>query len=176
MISIIIDNMKQKYNHNIEALTSFHINRLNNVQSTINRLSNIGYTLLSLNLAISGIVIPILFSLSMTWYVRIVLAVVLVFVTCVMFYCFAVNLKNERIFIKVYNNLLAMDLNKLSQEENPWAQIASVNFVKFKKENKELEKESFKTRMIKYKSWVSLLWMTILIIDIVSLIMSVLVR
>ncbi len=162
--------------HDIEQISNFHINRLNNIQSTITRLSNIGYTLLSINLIISGILLPLIFSLNMINYARITIAGIMVLTTIVMFYCFAVNLNNERVFVNIYNNLLEINLEELCNKENPWKEIASINYIQSKKQLKEKANGSFKFRIKKYKSWVSLLWINILAIDIVALIITILIR
>lgn len=152
----------------IQALTSFHNNRLNNIQSTITRLSNIGYTLISIDLIISGIFVPLLFSLNIVWYGRICISVIKIIITLSMFYCFAINLNNERVFVNVYNKLLSLNLNELCKTDNPWETISNINYLSIKK---EIGKSN---RFKKYKSWVSILWGVIIVMDITVLIITIL--
>ncbi len=92
----------------------------------------------------------------------------MVLMTIALFYCFAINLNNERVFIQVYNKLLSLNLNDLCKQEDPWKTISEINYISVKGDLGKIN------RFRKYKSWVSILWGVIVVMDIIVLTITIL--
>ena len=159
-----MQNIKEKID--ISHLTEIHNNNLNNIQLIINRLSKIGYILISTAFTFSTILSSIIFNINITESIRIIFSVLLIVVVLILFICNLSNLKNERIFIKIYNEKIKINLEHVIKEENPAYFILNLNFKEFKSEIKIFDKSLF-------KSWLTLLWGTIFSFSIITLLVSI---
>lgn len=91
--SMIYTIAKNNFN---DKLIDVHINNLNNIQKIISRLSNIGYTLLSLSLTIMSIILPLVYTLNIALKIRIILTVTLLVISVLFFVSHLINLRNEK--------------------------------------------------------------------------------
>ncbi|MGL5358065.1 MAG: hypothetical protein ACRC9U_03365 [Metamycoplasmataceae bacterium] len=152
------------YTKNLAAdkLVDVHINNLNNIQKIISRISNIGYTLLSLAVTISSIMFSLIFSLNVSSQIRLILTFTLFIIIFSLFISHLVNLKNEKLWRSIYTNKTKLNLEEL-KSENKIQEILFIDFAQFKK-NKSISIISC------LKSWLTIVWSTLFLLVIVSII------
>lgn len=156
----MICTMKQNYFD--DKLIDVHINNLNNIQKIISRLSNIGYTLLSLSLTIMSIILPLVYTLNIALKIRIILTVTLLVISVLFFVSHLINLRNEKIWRWIYREKCNLDLNNL-ESQNKIKQILCNDFDKIKADKR--------VPIIKcLQSWLSIVWAIIFLLQIITLI------
>ncbi|MGL4183983.1 MAG: hypothetical protein ACRCRP_02500 [Metamycoplasmataceae bacterium] len=149
-------------NYTKDKLADVHINNLNNIQKIISRLSNIGYTLLSLAVTISSITFSLIFSLNTSILIRLILTITLLVIIFSLFISHLVNLKDEKLWRLIYTNKTKLNLEEL-KSENKTQEILFIDFLQFKK-NKSISIISC------FKSWLTIVWSTLFLLAIVSMI------
>lgn len=152
--------MKQNYFD--DKLIDVHINNLNNIQKIISRLSNIGYTLLSLSLTIMSIILPLVYTLNIALKIRIILIVTLLVISVLFFVSHLINLRNEKRWRLVYDEKCNLDLNNL-ESQNKIKQILSNDFEKTKS-------DKCVPIITCLKSWLSIVWAMIFLLQIITLV------
>ncbi|MGL5521895.1 MAG: hypothetical protein ACRDAW_01330 [Metamycoplasmataceae bacterium] len=145
-----------------DKLVDVHINNLNNIQKIISRLSNIGYTLLSLAITISSIMFSLIFSLNTSIQIRLILTITLLVIIFSLFISHLVNLKNEKLWILLYTNKSKLNLEEL-KSENKIQEILFIDFTQFKI-NKSISIISC------LRSLLTIVWSSLFLLDIVSII------
>ncbi|WPL35758.1 hypothetical protein [Malacoplasma iowae] len=95
---------------NVDKIIDIHINNLNNLQNTIKRLSNIGYTLIAISTSIISIFVPLIFSLNLIKNSKIIMSYTLFLIIVCLFFSNLVNLRNERMFVFIYNQKSKIDI------------------------------------------------------------------
>lgn len=143
-------------------LIDIHINNLNNIQKIISRLSNIGISIFSLALTVFSICIPIIYSLNITIIIRFILAITTLIILLCFFIAHLINLRNERLWIKIYSDKTKVNILTL-KSNNKIYELLKINFNEYKKNN-----------TIKFwyllKSWWSLCWLIIILFTIITMI------
>ncbi|EGZ31300.1 hypothetical protein GUU_02673, partial [Malacoplasma iowae 695] len=76
----------------MDKIIDIHINNLNNLQNTIKRLSNIGYTLIAISTSIISIFVPLIFSLNLIKNSKIIMSYTLFLIIVCLFFSNLVNL------------------------------------------------------------------------------------
>ncbi|MGL5438350.1 MAG: hypothetical protein ACRDA7_01295 [Metamycoplasmataceae bacterium] len=143
-------------------LVDVHINNLNNIQKIISRLSNIGYTLISLAITISSIMFSLIFSLNTSIQIRLILTITLLVIIFSLFISHLVNLKNEKLWILLYTNKSKLNLEEL-KSENKIQEILFIDFAQFKI-NKSISIISC------LRSLLTIVWSSLFLLVIVSII------
>ena len=148
---------------NNSKLVDVHINNLNNIQKIILRLSNIGVTIFSLTITIFSIMIPIVYSLSVVVYIRLILSLSLFLIVICFFIAHLINLRNEKLWIKIYNDKCKIKISTL-KTDNSIYDILNVDFNKYKKVND-----------IKFsnliKSWWSVCWFIMILFILATIVL-----
>lgn len=144
-----------------DKLVDLHINNLNNIQKIVDRLSKIGYTLISISMTIWSIMFPLIYSLNVEQIIRIVLVVTLFFSNLAFFVSFLINLRNEKIWRKIYDQKIKLDLENLNKK-NKFEEILSFDFEKEKR-------GKVVTLYSCCKSWLSICWFIVFASEIISL-------
>lgn len=145
-----------------DKLIDVHINNLNNIQKIISRLSNIGYTLLSLSLTIMSIILPLVYTLNIALKIRIILTVTLLVISVLFFVSHLINLRNEKIWRLVYDEKCNLDFNNL-ESQNKIKQILSNDFEKTKS-------DKCVPIITCLKSWLSIVRAMIFLLQIITLV------
>lgn len=138
-------------------LIDVHLNNLNNIQNTISRLSNIGLKLFSYALTITSLGIPLSFSINVSEIIRFLISFITFIVVLMLFISHLVNLKNERVWVKIYNSKANLNIAKI-ESENIIGEILKIDFQGSKKEIK-LHKV--------LRSWWTLCWLVMILLIIV---------
>lgn len=143
-----------------DKLIDLHINNLNNIQSIITRMSNIGYTLIVLALSLTSIFIPLIFSLNISNIARMFLSICLSIILISLFISHLVNLKNEKLWRSIYNYKTKINLDKLNNNENKYEYILSIDFTKYKNDSNLKIVHSI-------KSWMSFVWLPLILFSLI---------
>lgn len=138
-------------------LIDVHLNNLNNIQNTISRLSNIGLKLFSYALTITSLGIPLSFSINVSEIIRFLISFITFIVVLMLFISHLVNLKNERVWVKIYNSKANLNIAKI-ESENIIGEILKIDFQGLKKEIK-----LYKV----LRSWWTLCWLVMILLIIV---------
>lgn len=142
----------------MKKLIDVHINNLNNIHNTISRLSNIGYTLISIVIGLSSIFFPIILSVKMNKISKNIITTINLFFILFLFFCSLINLRNERIWIKIYNEKSKINVFDIFKEnKNPIKKILNYNFRNWKKKI---------TIFSSLKSFLSIIWVGLILINI----------
>lgn len=162
--------MKNK--NNIQLLNELHINRLNNIQSVISRLSNIGFTLISICLLINSIMIPLTFSIDTVWWIKIINSIILLISTSTLSYCHYKNLNNERKFRDLYDILSAINIEDFAEKDDPWLEHSKINIKSIDK----LQVGRISISNKNFKSWTNIVWFLIFLIDLIVLVTTIIMK
>lgn len=141
-------------------LIELHINNLNNIQSIITRMSNIGYILIGLALSLASIFVPLIFSLNISNITRMFLSICLSIILISLFISHLVNLKNEKLWRSIYNTKTKINLDNLNNIQNKYEEILSIDFSKYKN-NSNLK------IIHSIKSWMSFVWLPIILFSLI---------
>lgn len=141
-------------------LIDLHINNLNNIQSIITKISNIGYILIGLALSFSSIFFSLIFSLNISIIARMFLSICLSIILISLFISHLVNLKNEKLWRIIYNTKAKINLDNLSNSENKYEEILSIDFEKYKNDSKLKIINSI-------KSWMSFVWIPLIFFSLI---------
>ncbi len=138
-----------------------YIYSLSNIQKIITRLSNIGYALFTITLTLLSIIASIIFSLNLDNIWKLWISIISLVLISIFFGVNIINLRNEKVFIKIYNNK-----TKLNIEESTINEILSLgNFTEMKKEVKIFTC---------VKSFLTWMWFAVSLLPISMLIYSIL--
>lgn len=144
-----------------DKLVDVHINNLNNIQSIIHRISNIGYTLFTICITICSIIFPLIYTLNINLVIRIGLTIALLILIISLFISHLINLKNEKIFRYIYLEKAKLDINNINNENK----IKEILFFDFK----EIKDKKNITILLSFKSWLTISWMPLFILNFVTL-------
>lgn len=120
--------MTSNYQISYDKLVDVHINNLNNIQSIIHRISNIGYTLFTICITICSIIFPLIYTLNINLVIRIGLTIALLILIISLFISHLINLKNEKIFRYIYLEKAKLDINNINNKNK----IKEILFFDFK--------------------------------------------
>lgn len=148
----------KKIDHN--KFIDLHINNLNNIQSIITRMSNIGYILIGLALSLTSIFIPLIFSLNISNIARMFLSICLSIILISLFISHLVNLKNEKLWRSIYNSKTKINLDKFNNNENKYEYILSIDFTEYKNDSNLKIVHSI-------KSWMSFVWLPLILFSLI---------
>ncbi|MDK2819211.1 MAG: hypothetical protein KFW07_00030 [Mycoplasmataceae bacterium] len=138
-----------------------YIYSLSNIQKIITRLSNIGYALFTITLTLLSIIASIIFSLNLDNIWKLWISIISLVLISIFFGVNIINLRNEKVFIQIYNNK-----TKLNIEESTINEILSLgNFPEMKKEVKIFTC---------VKSFLTWMWFAVSLLPISMLIYSIL--
>ncbi|VEU79181.1 Uncharacterised protein [Metamycoplasma cloacale] len=151
-------NRITKNNH--KFLEAVYINNLNTIQSIISRLSKIGITIFSVSLTIFSIMFPLILSLNIPKWARCFLCLSLIIIQFCFFISHLINLKNERIWIQIYEEKSKLNIADL-QTNNNMPEILKNDF-NSKKKFSNIRWSSL------LKSWWSLCWFIIILLLIIT--------
>lgn len=143
-----------------DKLIDLHINNLNNIQSIITRMSNIGYILIGLALSLTSIFIPLIFSLNISNIPRMFLSICLSIILISLFISHLVNLKNEKLWRSIYNSKTKINLDNLNDNENKYEYILSIDFTEYKNNSNLKIVHSI-------KSWMSFVWLPLILFSLI---------
>lgn len=144
-----------------DKLVDVHINNLNNIQSIIHRISNIGYTLFTICITICSIIFPLIYTLNINLVIRIGLTIALLILIISLFISHLINLKNEKIFRYIYLEKTKLDINNINDKNK----IKEILFLDFK----EIKDKKNITILLSFKSWLTISWMPLFILNFVTL-------
>lgn len=144
-----------------DKLIELHINNLNNIQSIITIMSNIGYTLIGLALSLASIFVPLIFSLNISNIARMFLSICLSIILISLFISHLVNLKNEKLWRSIYNSKTKINLdNLINNSKNKYHEILSIDFAKYKNDSNLKVIHSI-------KSWMSFVWLPLILFSLI---------
>lgn len=146
-----------------DKLIDLHINNLNNIQKIISRLSSIGYTLLTIAITICSITIPLIFTLKISITIKAIISISSFINLFCLFVSHLINLKNERIWKHIYNNIIAIDILSIKSMNK----CKEILFIDFNKEKVKRKKEINIFNSL--KSWLTISWVPILIFNLISI-------
>ncbi|MGL4951364.1 MAG: hypothetical protein ACRC4L_00100 [Mycoplasma sp.] len=151
-----------------KTATDIHLYNLKSIQSIITRLSNISFTLMSIILGLNTILVPLIFSLNLNKTISYVISSIQILISLIFCVAHCINLKNERIFRKIYNKKIEINLDEIIMNENPSKLILEINSF-FIEEKKNYKITNFKNWWLIIKSWTSIIWLCIIFIPIIEL-------
>lgn len=94
-----------------------YIFSLSNIQKIITRLSNIGYALFTITLTLLSIIASIIFSLNLNSTWKLWISIVSLVLISIFFSVNIINLRNEKIFRKIYDEKTKLNIEKTSISE-----------------------------------------------------------
>lgn len=150
----MIENKKENANIDI------YIFSLNNIQNIITRLSNIGYVLFTITLTILSVTASVIFLSNLNGVWKLLISIISFILTVIFFVVNIINLRNERVFIEIFDSK-----TKLNIEES------SINEILTLKEFSNIKKQKKIFDCI--KSFLTLMWFATSLLPISMLIYSI---
>ncbi len=135
--------------------TDLIIYNLNTIQSIITRVSNIGYTIIGLDITMCSIFLPLMFTIKAAKNIKCIIGSILLLMQIILRISYLINLRNEKAWRSLYNSKIN---TIISNKEFELKSFLKLEF--------DQEKKKLKTIDI-FKSWTSLLWISLIVLNII---------